>query len=377
MALTKHDIPPVSPSLSALAAEELLRNGLSPPKTLTLAITSQCNLTCRHCWVDAAPSASAVHAPEKALRRLIGEFAACGGEGVRFTGGEPLCHPAWLDLIKFAQAVGLSKVALQTNAMLMTEKQVSALCELDFPELSLEISLDGATAEAHDLVRGKGAFEGVIAGIQHLIEGRLAPRITIAFTEMHHNLVEIPAVLELSDTWGVKAVVTGTLVQCGRADHTSLIKPPEPEQYLSLREQYATTPRFRELYQKMGTVAALEWSLGHTLREGCCTFIENPYLTPEGRLYPCLLCHTNDFSVTGVFNKSLAAVIMEGAPLWSDLKQISRRRAMAIPECRECLERVACAGGCMGRAWGSCGDLITTDDRCEVRRAMGTTPLTG
>ena len=31
----------------------------------------------------------------------------------------------------------------------------------------------------------------------------------------------------------------------------------------------------------------------------------------------------------------------------------------------------ACAGGCMGRAWGSRGDLQAADDRCAVRRVGG------
>jgi radical SAM protein with 4Fe4S-binding SPASM domain len=371
MPLIQQGISSGSPRVMDHAIDILLQNRLSPPKTLTLAITSTCNLTCRHCWVEAAPSASATYAPEMALRRLIKEFAACGGEGIRFTGGEPLCHPAWLNLMKYARSAGLPGVALQTNAMLITDEQVSVLRELDFPGLSLEVSLDGATAEVHDLVRGKKAFEGVLAGIQRLLKGGLAPRITLAFTEMHHNLEDIPAVLELADTWGVRAVVTGTLVQCGRADRESLVRPPAPEQYVRLLKQFDGNSRFRELYKKLGTVAALEWSRNSTPRTECCTFIENPYLTPDGRLYPCLLCHTKDFSVTGVFDKSLAVVLIEGAPLWSSLKQISHNRAMALPECLECPERVVCAGGCMGRAWGSCGDLVAVDDRCEVRRAMG------
>jgi radical SAM protein with 4Fe4S-binding SPASM domain len=188
---------------------------------------------------------------------------------------------------------------------------------------------------------------------------------------MRHNLADIPAVLELADTWGVKAVVTGALVQCGRADQKSLVRPPDPEKYVSLVKQYETNPRFRELYEKRGVIAALEWYRHDTPRTECCTFIENPYLTPDGRLYPCTLCHTNDFSVPGAFGKSLAAVIIEGAPLWSSLKQISHCRAIAIPECRECPEKGACAGGCMGRAWGSHGNLLTTDDRCAMRRAIG------
>ncbi|MFH1027924.1 MAG: SPASM domain-containing protein [Pseudomonadota bacterium] len=106
------------------------------------------------------------------------------------------------------------------------------------------------------------------------------------------------------------------------------------------------------------------------MREDCCTFVENPYLTPSGRLYPCLLCHTDEYSVTGVFEKGLAASLAEGAKLWSSLLCISRCRADAIPECRDCPGKLSCAGGCMGRAWGSFENLLAADDRCESRRAI-------
>jgi len=117
-------------------------------------------------------------------------------------------------------------------------------------------------------------------------------------------------------------------------------------------------------------VAALEWRSGDAPRQGCCSFIENPYLTPAGRLYPCLLCHADEYSVSGVFEKGLAAALAEGIPLWSALQQISCSRSAALPECRDCPGRLSCAGGCMGRAWGSCGNLLTADDRCGVRRAI-------
>src|SRR6185369_14867032 len=97
--------------------EILRREGVQPPKTLTLAITGACNLQCLHCWVESGVSSSAVHVPKHTLLRLIKEFAAIGGEGIRFTGGEPLCHPDWLELVRYARETGLQRVSLQTNAM--------------------------------------------------------------------------------------------------------------------------------------------------------------------------------------------------------------------------------------------------------------------
>lgn len=337
---------------------------------LTLSITGVCNLVCRHCWVEADPSSSAAQVPEPALRRIISEYRELGGEGIRITGGEPLCHPAWLDVLRFACAVGLGTVAMQTNAMLLTDEHVAALRGLDCQGLSLQISLDGASSRTHDLVRGDGAFENALKGIRRLVDGGLGRRISIFFTEMRHNLEDLPTLLELAESLGIGSVSSGSLVLCGRAGSDSLVSPPDPEQYITLLHRYESDQRFHELYEKIGTTAPLEWHKGDSPRAECCTFVENPYLTPGGKLYPCLLCHADGYAVTDVYAKSLASAFAEGAPLWSSLLRTSHRRVDSLPECNECPGQASCAGGCMGRAWGSCGDLLAADDRCEVRRTI-------
>lgn len=350
--------------------QQLDRAGLRPPGMLTLSITGACNLACCHCWVKAGEASSPAHVPLESLRRLVEEFAAIGGDGVRITGGEPLSHPHWLELVQYACSLGFKKVILQTNAMLLRDEHLATLRNLDFPGLTFQISLDGVTARTHDLVRGEGAFDGAQQGIKKLVQAGLAGNISIFFTEMRHNLGEIPELLDYADSMGIGSVSTGSMVLCGRASETSLIAPPEKEQYLSLLERYDRDIRFRELYGTIGCVAALEWRAECAAREECCIFIENPYLTPSGRLYPCLMCHADEYSVTGVFEKGFVASLIEGIPLWSSLLQISCQRSEEIPECQDCPGKQSCAGGCMGRAWGSCGNLLAADDRCEVRQAI-------
>jgi len=342
---------------------------LRSPRTLTIAVTGACNLSCTHCWVGAGESGSAQHVPSGTLRRLIGEFAALGGQGVRLTGGEPLCHPELLDLLRFSRSAGFSTVALQTNGMLLDDDSVAALRELDFPGFTIQISFDGACAATHDLVRGVGAFDGLMQGMHRLVREGLGPRVSIFFTEMRHNLDEIPSLLELAEELGVASVATGTLVNCGRAGE-SAVAAPEPAQYQRLLERYDADPGFRRRYEKLGRVAALEWRCSDTPRGDSCTFVENPYLTADGRLYPCVLCHADPFSVTGLFEKNLADAFSEGAPLWSQLLQASNCRSKEIEKCQGCSESLTCAGGCLGRAWGSCGDIMAVDDRCELRRAV-------
>lgn len=342
--------------------------GLLLPKMLTFAITGACNLVCCHCWVKGGEATSPAHVPLRIVRRTLEEFAAIGGDGIRITGGEPLCHPEWLEILQLSCSLGFKTVVLQTNAMLLRDEHLAALRNLDFPGLSIQVSLDGATAQPHDLVRGEGAFSGALQGIMKLVQGGLGKRLSIFLTEMRHNLGEIPELLDFADRIGIGSVATGAIVLCGRASESSLVAPPEVEQYLSLLAIYDNDAHFRELYGKIGTVATLEWRAGDIIRHDCCTFIENPYLAPSGRIYPCLMCHADEYSVTGVFEKGLAFSLAEGAPLWSSLLRISRSRAAELPECQDCPGRQSCAGGCMGRAWGSCGNLLGADDRCGVRR---------
>jgi len=350
--------------------EILKMEGLHSPKTLTLSITGVCNLACAHCLVVAGESTSTANVPKLTLCRMIEELVVIGGDGIRITGGEPLCHPGWLDLIRFAREAGIRNILLQTNGMLFNEETVASLRELDFPGLSIQLGIDGASAPVHDQTRGKGSFNGLMEGLDRLIRGGLGPRITFLFTEMRHNLSDIPAVLELADRLNVFSVATGTLVRGGRASAGDLIVPPVAEQYLELLDRFDSDSRFRELYSKLGNISAVEWGCSEAVRDEGCTFIENPYLTPKGRLYPCLLCHTDDYSVSGVFEKGFIAALAEGAATWATLMRISRSRTEMLPVCQECTGKDSCAGGCMGRAWGSTGNLWVADDRCSFRKAI-------
>lgn len=357
----------------AAVREALHREGLVPPRILTLSMTGVCNLFCTHCWVDAGQERSLPVVPQPTIRRLLEEFAALGGEGVRLTGGEPLSHPGWRETLQLVRDLGLARLVLQTNGTLLDEAAVATLAALDFPGLQVQISLDGARARSHDRVRGEGTFAAAMQGVRRLVAAGLGGRIIFAFTEMRHNLEEFPLLLELAESLGVGAVVGGTLITGGRAagEGDGAVAPATPDQYLALVARFEADADFRRRYQRIGNLAALEW-LGEDAPAGpCCTFVEQPYLTPTGDLYPCLLCHSDAYAVSGVFAKSLAAAFAEGAPLWSGLRRICQNRPATLAVCQGCPELDACGAGCPGRALGSSGDLLVADDRCALRQAIG------
>lgn len=352
-------------------AERGARAGLRPPRALTVAITGACNLSCRHCWVEAGAGTSAGHVPVAALLRLIVGFVELGVDTVWITGGEPLAHPRWESILAQCCAdPALRAVGVQTNAGLLDDARVDRLRALPSDKLQLQVSLDGASPATHDRVRGAGSFAATLAGVTRLAAAGMGGRTTIAFTEMRHNMEDVPALLDLVERLRLRALVSGTLVRDGRAARSAL-EPPAPAQYRALLARYQADACLRERYDRYGRCPAVEWWRGRTGARGDpCTFFDHPYVGAEGKLVPCSLCHADEFAVPGAFDRPLHEMLEEAIPRWDRLLRLARWRAASLPGCRGCPAQRPCAGGCIGRALASCGSATATEDRCELRRAV-------
>lgn len=352
-------------------AERAARAGLRLPRALTLAITGACNLSCRHCWVEAGRRTSAGHVPVAAVLRLVDGFAALGVDTVWITGGEPLAHPGWESILAQCCArPSLRAVGVQTNAGLLDDARVARLRALPIDRLQLQVSLDGASPATHDRVRGAGSFAAALAGVTRLSAAGLGGRTAIAFTEMRHNMEEVPALLELVERLRLRGMVGGTLVRDGRAARSAL-EPPTPAQYRALLARYHADARLRELYDGHARCSAVEWWKGRAAARGDpCTFFDHPYVSAEGKLVPCSLCHADEFAVPGAFDRPLHDTLAEAIPRWHRLLQLARWRAASLRDCQGCPAQRPCASGCIGRALASCGSASATEDRCELRRAV-------
>ncbi len=172
--------------------DRIIAAGLSPPQKVTIAITNGCNLSCAHCWPDSLVSGIKHPVPLDVVAKLIGELAELGVEGLCITGGEPLAHPAWSEILHLCcTSFRFKEVCLQTNATLLTEDKISVLNSPALKPLLVQVSLDGAISATHAAVRGQGSFERTFHALQMLASAGLGGRTRVAFTEMEHNFDEL------------------------------------------------------------------------------------------------------------------------------------------------------------------------------------------
>ncbi len=352
--------------------EQVIDAGLKMPESLTLMITNACNLTCPHCLLN-CKSANTAPVPEEIILNIIGDFADLGGTSVTITGGEPLLHPCWFNILGHACNAGFKEVVFQTNGVMVTEAVVKKIQTIDSEKIKIQISLDGASAESNDRIRGKGNFKATVSAVKHFVKAGLGNRVRIAFTEMKHNFDDIYKMLKLTDELGAGQVVSGTIVKAGRAKHTDWIEMPDKNQVKDLISLYDTDLEFRTLYDRLGSVSAIEWYKGREVpSDHVCNCISMPLINTEGKMFPCVMNINDDLAVGNVYEQGIKQMILKGLDKWAELPLLDKKRSDLISECDSCSGKAHCRGGCIGRARAANGDIMSVEDRCELRREVYT-----
>jgi MoaA/NifB/PqqE/SkfB family radical SAM enzyme len=102
-------------------------------------------------------------------RRVIDQLNEAGLKQLLFVGGEPLVRPDLLELVRYASQSFI--VAINTNAFSLDRTMAVELKEAGVSQV--RISIDGADARTHDLLRRAGSFtraiEAVKYSVQHLL----------------------------------------------------------------------------------------------------------------------------------------------------------------------------------------------------------------
>ena len=167
--------------------------------TLPLAIvyvTDRCNSRCVTCdyW-----QFGRTNMPVARARALAAELVAMGTSAVLLSGGEPLLHPEWESIAAIFRSVGM-KVWLLTAGLALAREAERVAAVVD----QVTISLDGATAETYESIRGVAAFDKVIAGARALTA--LGVPTSFRTTVQRDNYSELPALVRLARATGVEQI---------------------------------------------------------------------------------------------------------------------------------------------------------------------------
>ena len=180
-----------------------LERGLDAPICLTWELTYACNLACVHCLSSSGRRDPRELTTDEA-KALIDEWQAMGVFYVNIGGGEPTIRRDFFELVDYAIGHNVG-VKFSTNGSRIDADVARRLAAMDY--LDVQISIDGATAEVNDAVRGEGSFDQAIAAMEHLAAADFGPfKISIVMTRQ--NVDQLDDFAALADRYGAQLRVT-------------------------------------------------------------------------------------------------------------------------------------------------------------------------
>lgn len=207
------------PDLSSCEGEALhLPEGVPPLRSFYLYLSTGCNLRCRHCWidptfVDGKPSPGEVIDIDL-LRQAVVEAKPLGLCAAKLTGGEPMLHPRFMEVVDMLTSQGLA-LDMETNGTLLTAESARHLKEETNVNF-VSVSIDGSNPKTHDSFRGvPGAFDSALKGLAHLVEAGY-DNVQVIMSLHRMNTDQIDDLVNLSAKLGAGSVKLNPVTKGGR-----------------------------------------------------------------------------------------------------------------------------------------------------------------
>ncbi|MGW7536469.1 mycofactocin radical SAM maturase [Amycolatopsis sp. NPDC054798] len=337
--------------------------GLDAPICLTWELTYACNLSCVHCL-----SSSGRRDPRELstaeCKALIDEFERMQVFYVNIGGGEPTVRPDFWELVDYATEHHVG-VKFSTNGVKITEDVAKRLAGSDY--VDVQISLDGATEEVNDHVRGPGSYRTAIRAMENLHAAGFG-NFKISVVVTRQNAGQLDDFKALADRYGAQLRLTRLRPSGRGADVWDELHPTARQQ--------------RELYDwlvKHGENVLTGDSFFHLAGYGdgglpglnlCGAGRVVCLVDPVGDVYACPFAIHDTFLAGNIRGEGGFTGVWRESELFARLRSPQSGGA-----CTSCSAFDACRGGCMAAKFFTGLPLDGPDPECV--RGHGERALAG
>ena len=244
-------------------------------------ILTKCNLSCRHCYINKEQHGGNI-LDINTIKKWLSLFGTKSKDiNVIFLGGEPTLHPELALAVKEARQLGFKSITIDTNGYLFNDilNKITPH-DVDF----ISFSLDGATKETNDAIRGKGCFDKCTAGIKQAISMGFSTSMIYTISSM--NFHELPMMPDLIKSFGIDRFFIQIIGIRGKSAETSNDLQVTKEKWLDI------VPKIAENIARQGIIVTYPKVFLKTNEEFQCAGLvaDNYFIFPNGRVYRCPLC---------------------------------------------------------------------------------------
>jgi SynChlorMet cassette radical SAM/SPASM protein ScmE len=353
---------------------------MQTPRTIDIEITSRCNLRCRYCYFFNNAAQDYHDLPTDEWLQFFNELGSLGVMNVTLAGGEPFFRK---DLPQLLEGIILNRMrfSLLSNGALIDEEIAAFLARTGRCDF-VQISVDGSSADTHDVCRGKGSFDGAMRGIRTL--RRHGVKVAVRVTIHRHNVNDLKAtsslLLEELGLPGFGTNSAGYLGTCRlNADDILLTideRTKAMKQLLDLTEKYygrisATAGPLAEgrIWKRMEEARAQNAPAfpngGRLTACGCPS--NKIAVRSDGGVIPCPMLPQMEL---GHINKDSLLEIWQHNPILNQLRQRHKIPLKGFEYCVNCSYQPYCTGNCPGLAYSLTGQVDHPSPDACLRRFL-------
>jgi radical SAM protein with 4Fe4S-binding SPASM domain len=249
--------------------------------------------------------------------------------------GEPLLNkdlPQIIEKVKRRNAYAL----FNTNGLLLRGRPVERVIRAGLDEL--RVSIDSASPETYELVRGMDGFARIIENLRALAAmkgtlGSATPRVSLWITGMKSNVAELPALVRLAHEVGVCEVYLQRLVYSDRGlavQSEALFGQADEPQLAAVREAERVALELGVDLRGSGEVSPGAMVAGNSLDQEAYRACRRPwslmYVTANGNVLPCCIAPFTGAHYDGIV---LGNIFQETAEeIWNGQRYQEWRRGM-------------------------------------------------
>jgi mycofactocin radical SAM maturase len=331
---------------------EQFKGGLAAPICLTWEWTYACNLSCVHC-LSSSGRRDPLELSTAEIMTAVDELAAMQVFYVNVGGGEPTVRPDFWELLDYAVGNRVG-VKFSTNGLRIDREKALRLAQTGY--VDVQVSLDGATREVNDAVRGPGSFDMALRAMRNLAEAGFGEfKISVVLTR--HNVAQLDDFADLADRLGAVLRITRLRPSGRGAEVWESLHPTAQQQrqvyswLLGHGERVLTGDSFFHL-NALGETPLPGLNLCGAGRVVCL-------IDPVGDVYACPFAIHEAFLAGNVRSPGGFAGVWRDSPLFARL-----RAPAAGGACASCPAFSACQGGCMAAKFFTGLPLDGPDPEC-------------
>jgi MoaA/NifB/PqqE/SkfB family radical SAM enzyme len=255
-------------------------------------ILTKCNLRCRHCYINPEQHGQNT-LPIAVIAAWLEAFASNRiSKNLIFLGGEPTLHPDLPAAVKYARQLGFGSITIDTNGFLFGDILANVTpAEVDY----FSFSLDGASRETNDRIRGHGSYDTCLEGMRRAAAAGFTT--SLIYTVSSANIHELAMMAPLLDDLGINRFFIQVIGLRGKSARAEKGADFQKSPQVSRSRWLDTVPAVAQMIAARGiTVTYPKVFLSPEDKFECAGLVaDNYFIFPNGRVYRCPLCE--DFAV--------------------------------------------------------------------------------